>query len=315
MAAFTDDFTGTNDDLLEDRTGWTLTTYGGYRMTVFGNDITPRAGGGGAGYSLWTCTDQGSANHYTQVRDKTFYTSADGYWCCRLVDIDNFIGWYCPGSAQTGSRLMKMVATSITDLVSFQGADEDLIKVTCDGNSIEIYQDGGQVGTTQTVTDHNTETSQGTVQGVALGGYQMWDDFEAGPMAAGYTLECAAGSYAITGATLAPKHDKKIATTAGSYAVTGATLAPKHDKKIATTAGTYAVTGSTLAPIHAKKIATAAGTYAITGVAADVLHNKKIAITAGVYALTGAEATLTYSAGVTAIYGDGWHMFQLMSQN
>jgi len=315
MAAFTDDFTGTNDDLLEDRTGWTLTTDGGYRMTVFGNEITPRAAGGGSGYSLWTCTDQGSANHYTQVRDKTFYTSADGYWCCRLVDIDNFIGWYCPGSGGTGSRLMKMVATSITDLVSFQGADEDLIKVTCDGNSIEIYQDGGQVGTTQTVTDHNTETSQGTVQGVALGEVQMWDDFEAGPMAAGYTLECAAGSYAITGATLAPKHDKKIATTAGSYAVTGATLAPKHDKKIATTAGTYAVTGATLAPTHDKKIATAAGTYAITGVAADVLHNKKIATTAGVYALTGVEATLTYSGGVTAIYGDGWHMFQLMSQN
>jgi hypothetical protein len=108
-----------------------------------------------------------------------------------------------------------------------------------------------------------------------------------------YTIVCTAGSYAITGATLAPKHDKKIATTAGSYAVTGATLAPVHNKKIATTAGSYAITGATLAPVH----------------------NKKIACTAGVYALTGVAATLTYSGGVTAIYGDGWHMFQMMSQN
>jgi hypothetical protein len=83
-----------------------------------------------------------------------------------------------------------------------------------------------------------------------------------------------------------------ITCTAGSYAITGATLAPKHNKKIATTAGSYAVTGATLAPVH----------------------NKKIACAAGVYAITGAAATFRYS-GSAAIYGDGWHMFQLMSQN
>jgi len=42
---------------------------------------------------------------------------------------------------------------------------------------------------------------------------------------------------------------------------------------------------------------------------------RKLACDAGVYAITGIAADLTYSGGVTAIYGDGWHMFQLMSQN
>jgi len=131
----------------------------------------------------------------------------------------------------------------------------------------------------------------------------------------GYTLACDAGVYAITGATLAPKHDKKIATTAGSYAVTGATLAPTHDKKVAVDAGTYAITGAAMAPTHDKKIAAAAGSYAITGAAMSPLHDKKLACVAGTYAITGIAATLTYSGGVAAVYGDGWHMFQMMSQN
>lgn len=180
--AFADDFTGSDDDLLEDRTGWSIVTDGGYRFTILSNQITPRAGGGGSGRSMWICTDQGSADHYTQVRIKTFQSASDTFHCCRLVDIDNFICSYCPGLSDVGYRLMKMVANTPTDLVTFQGADEDLIKVTCEGNTIKIYKNGAQQGGDQTVTDHNTETSQGFIVGEALGGLAMRDDWEAGPM-------------------------------------------------------------------------------------------------------------------------------------
>ena len=188
--AFTDAFTGDDGELLQDRTGWSIITDGGYRFTVHSNAMTPRGGGGGSGRSMWVCTDQGSADHYTQVRDTAAYNDSSNFTCARLVDIANFIGWYKPGGGDSGSRLMKMVANTPTDLVSFQGADEDLIKITCSGNDIEIFKNTVQQGTTQTVTDHNTETSQGFVVGDALGELSYRDDWEAGPMAAGgVTLE------------------------------------------------------------------------------------------------------------------------------
>jgi len=58
-----------------------------------------------------------------------------------------------------------------------------------------------------------------------------------------------------------------------------------------------------------------AGIYEITGAVLSPEVGRKLACDAGVYAITGIAADLTYSGGVTAIYGDGWHMFQLMSQN
>jgi len=130
-----------------------------------------------------------------------------------------------------------------------------------------------------------------------------------------YTLECDAGTYAITGAALAPKHDKKIACTAGTYAVTGAALAPKHNKKLGCVAGTYAVTGAALAPRHDKKLSCAAGTYAVTGAALAPKHHKKIACDGGTYIMTGAAASLVYTEGGAVQYGGGWHQFQRMSQN
>lgn len=184
--AFTDDFTGDDNQDIQDRTGWSIELDGTYRCRIWGNGITFRTGGGGSGDSYWICTDQGSADHYTEFKN-TDFNAVEGdaiYMCCRLVDNDNFLAWWLGGTGAIGSRLCKCVAGSITDLVTVQGAEDDVIKITCESNTIKFYIDDVQQGTDQTVTDHNTETSQGIVAEWYTGDATVFDDWEAGPMAA-----------------------------------------------------------------------------------------------------------------------------------
>jgi len=181
--AFTDDFTGDNDDLLEDRSGWTLVRDGGYTCKIYGNAICFKIGGGGSGVSVWVCTDQGSANHYVQIKQTEFSARSDLNCAARLVDYQNCISYSLQGTGSAGSRLRKIVAGAVTELVQTQGALNDVAKVTCEGNTIKFYLNASQEGTDQTVTDHNTETSSGLLGGQAIGSLTYWDDFEAGPMA------------------------------------------------------------------------------------------------------------------------------------
>ncbi|MEE9510438.1 MAG: hypothetical protein V3V81_08090 [Candidatus Bathyarchaeia archaeon] len=178
--AFTDDFTGSDEQALEDRSGWTLVKDGASKGRVVSNSIGYRLEGGGSGDTYYICTDQGSADHYTQIKAVKFATRPEYRVCCRLVDEDNWIGWYLGGTGGAGSRLAKDVAGSITDLVTTQGANNDVIKVTCESNTIKFYIDDVQQGTDQTVTDHNTETSQGLVDSSGSAQVSSYDDFEAG---------------------------------------------------------------------------------------------------------------------------------------
>lgn len=183
---FTDNFTGTNDQLLQNRSGWTLVTDGAGRALIESNGLQFDEAGGGAGLSAWTCTDQGSANHYVEI--KLIRVEARGaiYLCARLVDEDNFISFHLAGTGGAGARLCKMVAGALTDsIVTFQGVVDDVIKVECDGNTIKIYANDVQQGGDQTIADHNTETSEGFTNSTTTSGNAFFDDFEAGPMAAG----------------------------------------------------------------------------------------------------------------------------------
>ncbi len=184
---FTDDFTGTDGELLEDRTGWVLAQDGAYNAEIYNNGLTFQSGGGGSGGSTWTGTDQGSADQYVQIIDSQFVAFwNDVYLAVRLVDKDNYIGYHLAGTGGTGARLCKRVAGVLTDsIISTQGASGYGFKIECEGNTIRLYKDTGsgfaQVGTDQTITDFNTETSAGFVSREATAATTIkWDDFENG---------------------------------------------------------------------------------------------------------------------------------------
>lgn len=187
--AFTDDFSGESSvvDLASHTpsggTAWTRT--GTADSIVVNNALDEvRASGGTTAYYI--CDDQGSANHYAQVRLKNLTVNqGDGHLACRLVDSDNFISWRLQGAGSSGARLAKVVTGTVTDLVTFQGVDESVYKVECSGTDIKIYEDGVQKGTTQTVSDHQTETSQGFVSRGNSNTNSWLDDFEAGALGGG----------------------------------------------------------------------------------------------------------------------------------
>lgn len=184
--AFTDDFTGTNGQLLENRSGWSLVINGAYTAKIYSNAICSDARGEGAGPSVWQCTDQGSADQYVQATVN--FTVASDFLCTRLIDRTNFLGWYLGGTGAAGSRFVTYASGILTTIVSTQGADTNIIKITCEGNTVKYYKDGVQQGGDQTITDGNAETSQGFVFEVDSGDVTKFYDFEAGPMAADKSL-------------------------------------------------------------------------------------------------------------------------------
>jgi hypothetical protein len=163
-----------------------------------------------------------------------------------------------------------------------------------------------------------------------------WGDEEAASGST-YTLECDAGSYAITGTAMTPLHDKIVVAGVGTYAITGTAMSPLHGRKVSAGVGAYEITGIEASLLHdrviacetgsiditgteaglllARKIAAAMGTYGITGTAMTPKHNKKLSAGAGSYIIDGTAVTLEYSGEgeVVIVYGSGWHMFMTMT--
>ena len=188
--AFTDNFTEASDTNLESHTpsggtAWSLTGTTG--AAVVGS-VADALKGNTTSASYYVCDDQGSADHYTQAVLSTLTTLfPNNYIACRLVDASNFIGWRLAGTGSSGSRLTKMVSGVATDLITHQGTASHTYKVSCSGATIQLYDNGAQVGTDQTVTDFSTETSQGLRIGSSS--TTTWiDDFEAGALGGGGTI-------------------------------------------------------------------------------------------------------------------------------
>lgn len=234
---FADDFTGTDGQLLENRTGWTKAVDGLYDAEIDTNELALRTGTG-SGDSVWICTDQGSADHYVQAYDVRFASETLVYLCARLVDEDNFIAYHLAGTGGAGARLCKNVSGSLTDsIVTTQGGDGYGFKIECDGNTIRFYRDTGggfaQVGSDQTISDHNTETSAGFVAGDATGPAK-WDDFENGTLAVTTAPPTTIAPTTTAPTTAAP-------TTLAPTTTAPTTLAP-------TTAAPTTIAPTTLAP-------------------------------------------------------------------
>ena len=193
--SFTDNFDETGPTNLEDRTpsgggAWTLVSGAAGAAVVAANVLKANS----TTASVYTCTDQGSADQVATFRSKIFATTnTNSFVCISLVDVDNFIGWRLNGTGSTGRRLTKRVAGVNTDLITSQGVDEEWIKLERSGHTVKFYQGGTgaspswtPVGADQTVTNFSGETSQG-VRTADSSGNAWIDDIELAALAGAAT--------------------------------------------------------------------------------------------------------------------------------
>lgn len=188
--SFSDDFTGSADQELQDRSGWTRLTTGNNRFVISsGGDGLAGKSAGGSGKGVYICTDQGSGDHETSIDNtETTYTA---FPCAvRIVDQDNWVSGRYGGSGGGGFRLVKSVSGTTTEIIATQG-DNILpftMKVSAEGDQYKLFEDGDQRGTTQTISDGDistSETSQGMIQdALSAGGTKYFDNFLAAALGA-----------------------------------------------------------------------------------------------------------------------------------
>lgn len=174
---FTDNFTygGTPPaaENLGSRAGWTLQS-GTASVANVANGATVLNHNASV-ESAWRCTDQGSADHYTQC----LLLGANGFICIRMTDISNFIGFRHNGTA---FQVYKRVAGTFTQLGSDYTASlsgSNVVRLSASGSTLTFTVDGvGRCGSPFTESFNSTETRQGVISRGS--GATSWiDDFEA----------------------------------------------------------------------------------------------------------------------------------------
>ncbi|HOU64638.1 MAG TPA: hypothetical protein PK861_01220 [Thermomonas sp.] len=240
--AFNDNFTnGTGSGQnLGARSGWTFGAGGvGDAFVSAGNTYLSSSP---SGESYWTCTSQGSADHYTEA----VMRGLGGFVCIRLTDANNFIGFRHDG---TSWQVYKRVAGTFTQLGSDYTAalaGGEVCRLTGNGNTITFTINGTQrcLGTGVTETAHNTVVAQGVV--TRTPGSSPWiDDFTAAPNTAAPVLSApTATATGPTQATIGVTTDTAPTSTAISYQILpAATGAPSAATIVGAPDGTIA-TGS-----------------------------------------------------------------------
>lgn len=180
--AFNDNFTnGTGSgQQLGARSGWTFV--GGNAADAYVSAGNTFLSATASTDSAWTCTSQGSADHYTEA----VMLGQDGFVCIRLTDANNFIGFRHNGSAW---QVFKRVAGAFTQLGSDYTvalAGGEVCRLTGNGNTITFTVNGTQrcLGAGVTETDHNTVQGQGVVTR-NVGATQWLDSFTAASLGGG----------------------------------------------------------------------------------------------------------------------------------
>ena len=160
--AFTDDFTngGGSYQALESRTGWTFLAGTANDAGVSGSGTALKSLG--TSDTAYHCTDQGSADHYSEATVSTNPTS--GFVCVRMVDANNWFGWRCnAGSWEVFKRTPGPTFTQIGSTYSAAPAGQ-VGRISCSGDTITFTIDGVErCGSPFTDSTNNTETRQGLV--------------------------------------------------------------------------------------------------------------------------------------------------------
>ena len=257
--AFTDDFTGSDGDLLEDRTGWTKEVDGAYKCDIYSNGIAQRSDGSGSGRSLYVCDDQGSLSHVTQ--GELLAVNSNAELLAWAVDQDNYLCLYHAGTGAIGARLAKRVSGTRTDLITVSGTSGASqtwkMEVDDSAKTAEFFLDDVSQGSTD-ITSLSSDTSQGVIAQSAVGDVKLIDNFEASPLAGGTTHTASATLSGSATLTALPEHQQ-----AASAVLSGTgTLAaiPTHEQAAQAT-----LTGVSTLTATATLISAAAATALLAG--------------------------------------------------
>lgn len=110
-----------------------------------------------------------------------------------------------------------------------------------------------------------------------------------------YELDCAPGSYSITGSNLTPLAARMINTGPGSYVISGANLTPLAARMMNAAPGSYTITGADAGVVAGRVLSADPGSYDITGANLTPLAARVLNAAPGVYNILGFDATLAYS--------------------
>lgn len=178
-------------------TAWTLQSgSAGTFKTVGGSAAGLKCSTGTLGW--YSCDSQGSADQYVTVT----LSNLANYGLaavCRATDANNWVGYYNPGTGGVGSRLSKKISGTITDLITWQPVAGDVNKVVCSGSTIQVFQNGTQKGTNQTVTNFTSVIPQGLTNDGGFSSGTIITYFEAGTLGGGGSVGSATGSASVSG--------------------------------------------------------------------------------------------------------------------
>lgn len=150
------------------------------------------------------------------------------------------------------------------------------------------YTAAGSVGLLKAA---NTNTQLWRNLGVATGGGTA----PTAAISSGYTLTCAAGSYALTGQAASLVRTRRLVAEQGAYTITGQAAGLQRTRRLAAEQGTYTLTGQVAGLQLARRLAAEQGAYTLTGVAAILARSRVLAADQGAYTLSGQAAGLTYT--------------------
>lgn len=195
---FQDSFTEASDTDLASHTpdtgtGWTEEVGAANYAIVASATNTLNTNNTGPG--VYVGDDISSANMGVYFKSKVLSSAnSNSIAGINIVDASNGIGFRLAGTGASGSRLTNRLVGVNYDLILRQGVDEEWIGIQrIDSSTVQFYEAGtgaspgtwNQLGTDQTVTDHNTEVSHGII--VKDAGGEWLDNWYAGPYAVAST--------------------------------------------------------------------------------------------------------------------------------
>jgi hypothetical protein len=303
VAVFTDAFTGSNNDALEGRSGWTRDGGAAGAAAVNASNQLKGASATDTGYYA---PDTASADHYCQGSIKNNAHSSFPL-ICRYQDRQN---WGAGLRIQSVSsvRLYTRVAGAFTELANygtpsggFNAADVWRLEVS--GSTATIYRNGS-VFNTQAISNFPTATKVGLNARTAT--YDPWlDDWESDALAGSGDVTVTPGAGAIVLDGLAPTVAAGVTVSPAPGTLTVAGLAPTVSAgvTVAPGTGTIAVAGQvptvSTAAGAGVTVTPGAGTITVAGLAPTVSAGVTVAPSPGTVTVSGRVPVV--SAGVVVL--------------
>ena len=109
-----------------------------------------------------------------------------------------------------------------------------------------------------------------------------------------FSLNAAAGTYAVSGVAASPVAARIIDAAPAAYTFTGTAATPVAGRTVNAAPGAYTVTGTAASLIATRLLNAEAGIYTITGTAATAVAGRVVSADPGAYLLTGIAADLVH---------------------